>query len=381
MSNGKKVLQIQLRYNVNESDLAEQIVLGLRDQGFDVTTLFLRGKPDEGMPVSRAQRSFYFDCSPRDLKGLRRWLVVMRLYRFCQAHGFDVVIAHRYKPISAMLWVSLFLRSSVFVGVEHGIGDYDRFSRRVEAAILMSSRWKVVGVSQAVVGYLKEKVQAFSDKNTLAINNAIDIERAMSIMLAPDDARLALDIPKERQVIGCIGRLVPVKGHATLISAFARIADAYPEVLIAIIGEGRSRAELEALVRRNGLEERVLLLGAHEDALKYVKAFDIFAMPSFSEGLPLALLEALAGARPVIGSDIPSLRPVLEKCGGGYFKAGDEIGLAQELIRMLELSENERFSLGEYGLDYLKKNHSVIEFRAKYHDLIESLIYSVSMHR
>lgn len=374
MSNGNKVLQIQLRYNVNESDLAEQVVLGLMDQGFDVTTLFLRGKPDEGMPVSKANRSFYFDCRPRDLKGLRRWLVVFRLYRFCREHGFDAVIAHRYKPISAMLWVSLFLRSSVFVGVEHGIGDYDRLARRLEAATLISPRWKIVGVSQAVVGYLKAKVHAFNDKNTVAINNAIDIDRAMSIMLPADEARLALAIPKGRLVIGCIGRLVPVKGHATLIEAFAHIADAHPDVMIAIIGEGRSRPELEALVSRCGLNGRVLLLGARDDALKYVKGFDVFAMPSFSEGLPLALLEALAGARPVIGSDIPSLRPILEGCGGRIFKTGDQGALAKEMSSFLELTSAQRLAMGQYGLSYLKDNHSIVGFRKAYQHLVEQLL-------
>ena len=369
----KKVLQVQLRYNVNESDLAEQVVVGMMSRGLDVTTLFLRGKPSDGMPVSKAQQSFYFDCRSADLKGFRRWFVIFRLYRFCRANGFDAVIAHRFKPISMMMWLSLALRSIVFIGVQHGIGDYDRAFRRLEAGLLISRRWKLVGVSRAVTAYLQNRVHAFNTRNTVTINNAIDIDRAKSIMLPAQEARVALGIPQDRLVVGCIGRLVPVKGHATLVTAFSSIADDYPDALVAIIGEGRSRSELEELVLRYGLEGRVLLLGARDDALKYVKAFDVFAMPSFSEGLPLALLEALAGARPVIGSDIDSLRPILEDSGGLQFKVGDPSELARVLSEMISKSPEQREAMGEFGHDYLCRAHGIDEFRSNYLNLISTM--------
>lgn len=317
-----KVLQIQLRYNVSASDLAEQLIMGLPDASHEVTTLFLRGIPGPGEPESKAARSVYFGCKPGDLKGIRRWLVLLRLYWFCKQQNFDVVIAHRFKPISMMMWIGRWLKNTVFIGIEHGIGDYDRNLRRVEARLLITPRWRMVGVSDAVADYLKRTVPAFNDANTLAINNAIDIARARELMLDPSMARAHLGLPKSGRVIGSIGRLVPVKGHAVLIKAFARIAEHYSDVSVAIIGEGRERAALETLIANLGLEQRVTLLGAHDDALKYIRAFDIFAMPSFSEGLPLALLEALAGERPVVGSDIPSMAPILSACGGSVFSPG-----------------------------------------------------------
>ena len=378
MTKSKKVLQLQLRYNVNESDLAEQLVIGLKDEGYEVTTLFLRGKPDQGMPVSKAQQSCYFDCKPADLKGFRRWLVILKLYRFCRAHGFAAVIAHRFKPISMMMWIALLLRKPVFIGIEHGIGDYDRVFRRLEAGLLISRRWRIVGVSTAVTRYLQTRVSAFNQTNTLAINNAIDIERASSVMLPAEQARKALGLEEGKRVIGCIGRLVPVKGHAGLITAFAQIAERYPDTLLAIIGEGRSRAELEALVGNHGLQDRVVLLGARDDALQYVKAFDIFAMPSLSEGLPLALLEALAGARAVIGSDIPSLTPILQGCGGAAFKLGDTDELANELATLLDLSDQQLADKGQSGFEYLTNNHAIKDFRAAYQRLLAEMLASDS---
>jgi glycosyltransferase involved in cell wall biosynthesis len=369
-----RVLQIQLRYNVNASDLAEQLIMGLPDSDYEVTTVFLRGKPGPGEPESKAAHSVYFDCKPQDLKGIRRWLVLMRLYRFCKEQGFDVVIAHRFKPISMMMWISRWLANTVFIGVQHGIGDYDRSSRRLEAGLLITSRWRMVGVSYAVAGYLKRTVPAFNDENTIAINNAIDIDRARALMLSAEDARDYFGLPQRGRIIGSIGRLVPVKGHAVLIRAFHRIVEKYPDVSLAIIGEGRERAALETLIARLGLERKVILLGAHNDALRYVRAFDIFAMPSFSEGLPLALLEALAGERPVVGSDIPSMEPILSGCGGRIFVSGNEVDLSAKLSALLDLSLEELRENGAAGYRYLCENHAIGDFRENYRKLINSML-------
>src|SRR5690606_33256528 len=116
----------------------------------------------------------------------------------------------------------------------------------------------------------------------------------------------------------------------------------YPQALLAIIGEGRCREEAERFVAEHGLGDRVRLLGAKDDALQYVRAFDVFVMPSLSEGLPLALLEAMSGHLPVIGSDIDSLRPILEDCGGRIFPVAQPQALAQRLRETLALSDEQR---------------------------------------
>lgn len=369
-----RVLQIQVRYSTNASNLAEQITVGLPTDRYEVTTLFLRGRPDINEPVSTAEHSVYFDFSPAELKGFRRWLAVRRLYQFCRQQGFDVVIAHRFKPISMMMWVSCLLKDTVFVGIQHSIGDYDRLMRRLEARILIHPRWRIVGVSRAVLSYLTDTVGAFNPNNTLAINNAIDIDRARSQMLESAAARAHLGLPVDKQIVGCIGRLARVKGHALLIQAFAQIAGRYPDTLLVIIGEGRLRAELEALTAQYGLQQQVLLLGAQEAALKYVRAFDIFVMPSFSEGLPLALLEALAGERPVIGSNISSMSSILQDCGGGIFRSGDAADLAVQLSCFLDMEPEQRHAKGRLGLDYLYGNHTIEDFRRNYRELLDTML-------
>lgn len=368
-----KVLQLQNRYNVNASDLAEQVIQGLPAEHFEVTTAFLRGRPGPGEPESRAPRSIYFGFSQSDLKGLRL-RALWHLFRLCREQRYDVVIAHRFKPMNMLMLLNLWLRIPACIGVQHGIGDFDRGYRRWEARRLLTANWRVVGVSRAVRDYLVGCGAGFDAGNTVQINNAIDIDRAERLQHPREQARSLLGLAQEPFIFGAIGRLVPVKGHIHLIEAFAQVQSVYPQAQLAIIGEGRVRAELEAAIVRFGLDGKVHLLGARDDALQYVRAFDAFVMPSLSEGLPLALLEGMSGHLPVIGSDIPSLRSILEDCGGRIFPVGDAAALAKQLGAVLELDAEQRRAEGERAYRYLRDAHAIEDFRLQYLQLIEQLL-------
>ncbi|WP_394561437.1 glycosyltransferase [Aquipseudomonas alcaligenes] len=368
-----KVLQLQNRYNVNASDLAEQVIQGLPVERYEVVTGFLRGRPGPGEPESRAARSIYFGFSQGALKGLRL-RALWRLYLFCRAERFDVVVAHRFKPMNMLMILNLLLKVPACIGVQHGIGDFDRSYRCWESRRLLRANWRVVGVSRAVRDYLLGCGAGFTAANTVQINNAIDIARAEGLQHAPEEARRRLGLAPEAFVFGTIGRLVPVKGHIHLIEAFAKLAPDFPQAQVAIIGEGRARAELEAAIASHGLQARVHLLGAKDDALQYVRGFDAFVMPSLSEGLPLALLEGMSGHLPVLGSDIDSLRPILEDCGGRIFACGNAAELVVRLREIVELTPQARTAEGTRAYAYLCQAHSIEDFRRHYRELIEGML-------
>ncbi|QLF94162.1 glycosyltransferase [Pseudomonas sp. ABC1] len=369
-----KVLQIQNRYNVSASDLAEQIIQGLPEERFEITAAFLRGAPEKGESPSRAARTIYFGFNKAATKGLRL-RVLWTLYRHCRKERYDVVIAHRFKPISAFMILNILLRVKACIGVLHGLGEYDRRYRRWSLHGLLTECWRFVGVSRAVCEDLRsEQGAGLSTQSVRQINNAIDIDYAESLQLPRAEARHRLALPEDVFVFGSIGRLVPVKGHLCLLRAFARVALQAPQVHLAIIGEGRSRDELEAFINENGLCGRVHLLGARDDALQYVRAFDAFVMPSLSEGLPLALLEGMSGRLPVVGSDIDSLRSILRGCGGRIYSATEPEELAECLSALLALSPEARQREGEAAYAYLRREHGIEDFRRQYRELVEELV-------
>lgn len=375
MSRRIKVLQLQNRYNVSAADLAEQIVKALPQDRFEVTTGFLRGRPGEHEPHSCAHRSVYFDFTQAATKGLRL-RVLWALYRHCRESRYDLVIGHRFKPINLLMLLNRVFRFPACIGVLHGLGEYDRRYRRWEMRRLLTPAWRFVGVSRAVRDDLLQANCGLDTSNTVQINNAIDIDRAESLQLDRQPARDLLGLRADDLVLGTIGRLVPVKGHISLLEAFARVRADFPAARLVVIGDGRCRAELEACIEAHGMQGRVLLPGTLEDALQYVKAFDAFVMPSLSEGLPLALLEGMSAGLPVLGSSIDSLRPILEDCGGQQFEVADVDSLERALRGVFALSSQERETLGQQAYAYLRRAHAIEDFRRLYLELIETALQS-----
>jgi glycosyltransferase involved in cell wall biosynthesis len=380
MSRRVKVLQLQPDYNVKAhdfADLAEQIVKALPAAHYEVVAAFLRGEPGFGESVSRAERSIYFNFADRQLKGLRL-RAMWDLYRFCRAEQFDVVICNRFKPVNMLLQLNRWLKIPLCIGISHGFGEYDRYYRRRQAKRLIDSAWRFVGVSPAVKQYLIERKCGFTEDNTVAITNAIDIEQAAALQLSREDARQQLGLESRVRLIGALGRLVPVKGHVYLVQAFARLKDKYPDTQLAIIGKGREESRLREEVAKVGLEGRVHLLGFRENALQYVRAFDLWTMPSLAEGLGLALLEGMSGHLPIIASNVPAMLPLIEGAGGLAVPPANVDALVEALDSYLQLDERQLKEKGEQAYRYLQANHDIETFRQLYLRLIEDSLHKAN---
>lgn len=376
MSMGRriKVLQLHPDYNIKAhdfADLGEQIFKALPVERYECVAAFLRGKPTEGQPESRAERSVYFGFSDKQLKGLRL-RAMWQLYRFCKDERFDVVICNRFKPVNMLLMLNRWLRIPLCIGIAHGFGEYDRAYRRRQAARLVDEAWRFVGVSPAVRQYLLDCHCGFTERNTVAITNAIDIAQAEALQLPREIAREKLGLDSNARLVGALGRLVPVKGHIYLVQAFAQLAERHPQAQLAIIGAGREEGRLRQEIERLGLSGRVHLLGFRENALRFVRAFDIWVMPSLAEGLGLALLEGMSGHLPIIASDVPAMLPLIQGAGGIVVPPTDVDALCEALNQYLSLSDAQLREKGQQAYRYLVAQHDIETFRQQYLALIEA---------
>lgn len=371
-----KVMQIHPDYNIKAydfADLGEQTLKALPADRFETVTAFLRGRPLAGQPVSRADRSVYFEFTEAQLKGLRL-RAMWRLYRYCRAERFDVLICNRYKPVNMMLTLNRWLKIPLCISIVHSFGEYDRRYRQRQVERLADDAWRFVGVSPAVRQYLLDCRCGFTEQNTLSITNAIDIQQAEALQLPRVEARTQLGLPLDARLIGALGRLVPVKGHIYLVQAFAKISANYPAAQLVIIGAGREEARLRAEAERLKVSEQVHLLGFRENALRFVRAFDLWAMPSLAEGLGLALLEGMSGRLPVIASNVPAMFPLIQGAGGIAVPPADVDALAGALTEYLALSDAQLREKGEQAYRYLVKNHDIETFRQHYLALINSAL-------
>lgn len=379
MKNRIKVLQLHPDYNVRTSDvsdLAEQIIKALPQDQFEITSAYISGEPRTDQPRSLAEHVHYFNIPDTDMRGLRLG-VLWKVYRFCKAQQFDVVICNRFKIVSLMLQLNKLLRIPLCVGISHVLNEYNRPYRRWQVKWLADRHWQFVGVSDAVRNYLIGYKSGFTEQNTHAISNAIDIRKAEISQLDQATAIARLGLPLDKRIIGAIGVLSARKGHHYLISALASIKDEFPDAHIAIIGKGPNQSALEEQISSLGMEGRVHLLGFKDNGLQYVKAFDIFAMPSLKEGLPLALMEGISGHLPVIASDIPEMHDMIVGAGGIAVLPKDVAGLAQALRQYLALDLASLHAKGEQAFHYLAQHHAIEDYREHYYQLITQHLASI----
>jgi glycosyltransferase involved in cell wall biosynthesis len=371
-----KVLQLHPDYNVKSndvSDLAEQIIKALPSDRFEVTSAYFSGTPRPNQPRSIAKNVHYFNLPEKDMHGIRL-KALWKLYWFCKANKFDVIICNRFKTVSLLLQLNKLLKVPVCIAISHVLNEYERAYRRLQVKLLADRRWKFVGVSDAVASCLIAYKSGFNLENTCAIPNAIDISKAESSQLTKAEARSLLGLPQEKLIIGTIGQLFSRKGHRFLISALANLQHQFPDAHIGIIGRGDEEENLKSQIHQLGLQDRVHLLGFRENALQYVRAFDIWSMPSLKEGLPLALLEGMSGHLPVIASDIPEMRDIILGAGGIAVPPKDIASLTQALKDYLSLDTASLNAKGEQVYNYLVKNHSIEAYRSAYNKLIDSLL-------
>ena len=149
-------------------------------------------------------------------------------------------------------------------------------------------------------------------------------------------SRAALGVPDGAGLLLWVGRLDPVKGLESLIDAVASLRRTH-DVYLLLAGEGAHRGALTARVTATALGDRVRFLGVHDDVPALLKAADAFVLPSQTEGLPNALLEAMAAGCPIVATDVPGCRDlVTHEREGLLVPFGDRDALAAALARLLD---------------------------------------------
>lgn len=145
------------------------------------------------------------------------------------------------------------------------------------------------------------------------------------------DARATLGLAGAGVVIGFIGRLIPIKGTDVLLDALASVRDLAWDAVI--VGGGPERARLESLAESLGLGSRVHFSGERDHAARYLAAFDLFVLPSRSEGTPIVLLETLAAGVPVIASAVGGVPDLITAPAEGALVPPDDPAALAAAIR------------------------------------------------
>lgn len=149
--------------------------------------------------------------------------------------------------------------------------------------------------------------------------------------------RAQLGLAADARVIAYVGRLVETKGLVELLDAFAALRKTNPRLHLALVGDGVMRAQLVAMIEEKGLGGCVSMPGAVEPpgVADWIGASDVLTLPSWSEGYPNVVVEAIACGRPVVATDVGGTREIVDAGNGLLVPPRDSAALAEALARAL----------------------------------------------
>lgn len=171
-----------------------------------------------------------------------------------------------------------------------------------------------------------------------------------------------------------VGRLAGVKGVPVLLDAIGRLRHRHPQLHLTLIGDGPDRASLEARVSAEGLNEVVSFLGyrSQDEVAAELARTDVFVLPSFAEGVPVVLMEAMAAQVPVVTTQIAGVPELVEDgTSGRLVPPGDSEALAKALSELLSDPDRRR-SLGAVGRSKVSANYDMRKEAAWLSQIIES---------
>jgi glycosyltransferase involved in cell wall biosynthesis len=287
--------------------------------------------------------------------------------------SFDLVHAHGYFadivsiPVAKALSVPVVSTCHGFISNDLKLRAYNSLDR-----FILRFADKVIAVSDEIKQQLVRS--GIEGRRIEVLLNAVHAhprgEQASAHRAAK---RKFLNVRDSEWIVGYIGRLSPEKGVKNLIRAGSMLVESGAPLKIVIIGDGPELPELTALVDQCGLASRVIFVGFQSDTSSWMPALDVLCLPSFTEGTPMSLLEAMAHGLPVVASAVGGIPSIIQSGHNGILVSPNQPEeLSQALARLFE-DDSLRKRVSEGALKTIEKDHNIDQWTRRIEDQYERL--------
>jgi len=323
------IVHVLSSYGVGGQErVALDLAIGQRARGHDVAVISLAPPPDGAMADEFREHGITVDRVAK--RGGLDPTLIPRLVMALRRHRADVVHTHNPLPLIYGAPAARLVRA-IAIHTKHGKNPG---SRGLVALRRAAARFVHAFVAVSETTAEQARAQRDCPPNKLhVIANGIRLDRYAPDPTARAAARAELGLD-DAYVIGTVGRIDDNKNQAMLVRALApRLGR---DVRLVIIGEGPARPAVEAEVARLKDPSTVTLTGRRMDVPKLVHAFDVFALSSATEGLPLVVPEAMAAGLPIVTTAVGGLPGVVDEGHTGLLVPVDERALGQALGRLID---------------------------------------------
>lgn len=279
------------------------------------------------------------------------------LRKIVEKEQFDLIYCHT--PVGAMLarlaGISARKKGTKVIYMAHGFHFYNG-APLLNWMIYYPAEKFLSRFTDGLITINQEdyrRAQKFHAGKTILIPGVgIDLDKFQKKEPTRQEIRNKLGIPEIKIILMSVGELTKRKNHMAVIEALACLKEY--DILYVVCGDGPMKARLRARAEELGVRERVKLLGFRKDIAELHKMADIFVFPSLQEGLPVALMEAMASGLPIVASRIRGNEDLIQNNRGGYLvKAQDSKQLAEAISKMIKNPE-QRDKMEKRNLEIIK---------------------------
>ncbi|WP_229698802.1 glycosyltransferase [Wenjunlia tyrosinilytica] len=247
-------------------------------------------------------------------------------------------LVHTHMPVPAVA-ARMLLRGPLsvpLVHTEHNMWQRYRLPTRIANSWTYGRNAAVVAVSRAVAASVRPPRRVDPGQWLNVVHHGPDLGGAAGGAQARAEAREALGLPREGVVVGTVGNLTAKKDQRTLLDAFALMRRNHPEAALVLIGSGPLEERLRRHASSLGLDGTAVFAGSRPDVPALLPALDVFTLSSRQEGLPVALMEAMASGLPSVVTRVGGMPEIVDQGVEGLLvQPGDAEALSVALGRLV----------------------------------------------
>jgi len=339
------------------------LVLGLDKERYKVIFIYLSGYGVEKNLIEDAGYEVFY-LSNLELINTFRFSILFRLVKILKEHNIDILHCHRHKPSFYGALARIFAKTPVVLSHVHGLSRTRNIGRRLLNSFLFKRVNRIIGCAKSVQDDVLRNNRFLSAEKVSVLENSVDYERFNKVSITKADAKEMLGLTSDVFVFGTVGRLAPTKGLSYLIEAFSKVKEKIPPAHLVLFGDGACRAELEQQASNLSCRDSIHFLGYRDNIEQLLKGMDIFVLSSVAEGMPRAILEAMAAGIPCIATEAGGIPEIINSRDVGLLVPPmDENALAEAMITLANASEQKRKDLIEKARERVQTifDHDVVK--------------------
>lgn len=316
----------------------------------------------------------------------RRWgndpLFPAGIFSLCRREEPDLVHTRGFSAIEGLAAARLAGVKAVMHS-EHGrdVDEAHRMKprRALARTILYKFADRVVTVSDELRASILAEVRVPAEKVT-CLPNGVDLAR-FDRRHAREHMRYVLGIPQDARVVGTVGRHDPVKDYPSLLRAFASVQTASRRAWLVLCGDGPEGARLRTMAQDLGIADRTVFTGFRDDVPDVLSAFDIFCLPSVTEGMSNAILEAMASRLPCVATRVGGNGELVTHGVTGLLVPTLNPDRLAESLTYLVTDEVAAARMSKASRDRAESRFSLDGMVRNYEDLYETLVHGAPAPR